>query len=306
MFYSTTALNSDGRTHTAAFKINDFIVLSFEDWTDQDYNDVMFNIWSNPIEAIAPDVPSVDPIDPDDASVAYRMTYKGILAFEDNWPSKGDYDLNDVIVKYSSILEFNTKNQVLSAEDTFTAMWSGALFKNGFAYQLNTDRSNVECSILEGKSGWDKQGLDKDLEQATISVFANAIEETGENTKTSTFKIQNKFKQPVDHETFGVAPYNPFIFLHQNTDKNRTEVHLVNHGPTSKENMDLFNTHQHLSDKDTGIYYVSDQNYPFAIHLSDVESFSTTEKEAIDKSYPRFASWAQSGGTTDKDWYLKK
>ena len=116
-------------------------------------------------------------------------------------------------------------------------MWSGALFKNGFAYQLNTDRSNVECSILEGKSGWDKQGLDKDLEQATISVFANAIEETGENTKTSTFKIQNKFKQPVDHETFGVAPYNPFIFLHQNTDKNRTEVHLVNHGPTSKENM---------------------------------------------------------------------
>ena len=112
---------------------------------------MMFNIWSNPIEAIAPDVPSVDPIDPDDASVAYRMTYKGILAFEDNWPSKGDYDLNDVIVKYSSILEFNTKNQVLSAEDTFTAMWSGALFKNGFAYQLNTDRSNVECSILEGK-----------------------------------------------------------------------------------------------------------------------------------------------------------
>ena len=58
---------------------------------------MMFNIWSNPIEAIAPDVPSVDPIDPDDASVAYRMTYKGILAFEDNWPSKGDYDLNDVI-----------------------------------------------------------------------------------------------------------------------------------------------------------------------------------------------------------------
>ena len=113
----------------------------------------------------------------------------------------------------------------------------------------------------------------------------NAIEETGENTKTSTFKIQNKFKQPVDHETFGVAPYNPFIFLHQNTDKNRTEVHLVNHGPTSKENMDLFNTQQDLSDKDKGIYYVSDQNYPFAIHLSDVESFSTTEKEAIDKSF---------------------
>ena len=62
------------------------------------------------------------------------------------------------------------------------------------------------------KVGMGQTRIDKDLEQATISVFANAIEETGENTKTSTFKIQNKFKQPVDHETFGVAPYNPFIW----------------------------------------------------------------------------------------------
>lgn len=52
MFYSTPKLNTDGRTHTVAFRINDFVVLSFEDWTDQDYNDVMFNVWSDPIEAI--------------------------------------------------------------------------------------------------------------------------------------------------------------------------------------------------------------------------------------------------------------
>ena len=30
-FYSTTKLNGDGRTHTAAFRIDDFVVLSFED-----------------------------------------------------------------------------------------------------------------------------------------------------------------------------------------------------------------------------------------------------------------------------------
>lgn len=51
-FYSTTELNEDNRTHTAAFRIDDFIVLSFEDWTDEDYNDSQFNVWSNPIEAI--------------------------------------------------------------------------------------------------------------------------------------------------------------------------------------------------------------------------------------------------------------
>ena len=75
------------------------------------------------------------------------MTYKGILAFEDNWPSKGDYDLNDVVVKYNSVLSFNTKNEVLSTKDTFTVLWSGASYSNSFIYQLNTDKSNVESSL---------------------------------------------------------------------------------------------------------------------------------------------------------------
>ena len=61
-FYSTTKLNGDGRTHTAAFRIDDFVVLSFEDWTDQDYNDIQFNVWSNPIDAIInPDIPDIKP-----------------------------------------------------------------------------------------------------------------------------------------------------------------------------------------------------------------------------------------------------
>ena len=61
-FYSTTELNEDNRTHTAAFRIDDFIVLSFEDWTDEDYNDSQFNVWSNPIEAITnPDIPNLKP-----------------------------------------------------------------------------------------------------------------------------------------------------------------------------------------------------------------------------------------------------
>ena len=79
----------------------------------------------------------------------YSLEYKGIIAFEDNWPRKGDYDLNDVIVKYQSVLNFNDANQALSTEDTYELLWSGATFKNGFAYQLNTERSNMSTEILE-------------------------------------------------------------------------------------------------------------------------------------------------------------
>lgn len=303
--YSTTALNGDGRTHTAAFRINDFVVLSFEDYTDYDYNDVQFNVWSNPIEAIAPDVPSVtpDPGTDDDRSVAYRMTYKGILAFEDNWPNKGDYDLNDVIVKYNSVLAFNTSNQVLSTEDTFTALWSGASFKNGFAYQMNTDRSNV---VTEFENISDtSQGLDRELAKATVNVFTNALVATENNTKTASYKIKNTLTTPVDHETFGVAPYNPFIMVHENLGNNRCEVHLVNYKPTEKADMSLFHIGKDLSSPNSGVYYVAAENYPFAIQLVDAEDFSTTETESVDITYPDFIKWVKSNGSEYKDWYKK-
>lgn len=303
--YSTTALNGDGRTHTAAFRINDFVVLSFEDYTDYDYNDVQFNVWSNPIEAIAPDVPSVtpDPGTDDDRSVAYRMTYKGILAFEDNWPNKGDYDLNDVIVKYNSVLAFNTSNQVLSTEDTFTALWSGASFKNGFAYQMNTDRSNV---VTEFENISDtSQGLDRELAKATVNVFTNALVATENNTKTASYKIKNTLTTPVDHETFGVAPYNPFIMVHENLGNNRCEVHLLNYKPTEKADMSLFHTGKDLSSPNSGVYYVAAENYPFAIQLVDAEDFSTTETESVDITYSDFIKWVKSNGSEYKDWYKK-
>lgn len=303
--YSTTALNGDNRTHTAAFRINEFVVLSFEDYDDYDYNDVQFNVWSNPIEAIAPEVPEVkpDPGTDDDRSVAYRMTYKGILAFEDNWPNKGDYDLNDVIVKYNSVLSFNTSNQVLSTEDTFTALWSGASFKNGFAYQMNTDRSNVvtEFDNISDTS----QGLDRELAKATVNVFTNALSATENNTKTASYKIKNTLTTPVDHETFGVAPYNPFIMVHENLGSNRCEVHLVNYKPTEKANMSLFHTGKDLSSPNNGIYYVAAENYPFAIQLVDAEDFSTTETESVDITYPEFIKWVKSNGSEYKDWYKK-
>ena len=303
--YSTTALNGDGRTHTAAFRINDFVVLSFEDYTDYDYNDVQFNVWSNPIEAIAPDVPSVtpDPGTDDDRSVAYRMTYKGILAFEDNWPNKGDYDLNDVIVKYNSVLAFNTSNQVLSTEDTFTALWSGASFKNGFAYQMNTDRSNV---VTEFENISDtSQGLDRELAKATVNVFTNALVATENNTKTASYKIKNTLTTPVDHDPFGVAPYNPFIMVHENLGNNRCEVHLVNYKPTEKADMSLFHTGKDLSSPNSGVYYVAAENYPFAIQLVDAEDFSTTETESVDITYSDFIKWVKSNGSEYKDWYKK-
>lgn len=301
-FYSTTELNEDNRTHTAAFRIDDFIVLSFEDWTDEDYNDSQFNVWSNPIEAITnPDIPDLKPGSGDEDK-KYSLEYKGIVAFEDCWPNKGDYDLNDVIVRYQSVLNFNSNNQVLSTEDTYELLWSGATFKNGFAYQLNTERSNTSTEMLATSTTFNGQGLDADLSKATVNVFLSAVNVTEGNRKTATYKIKNTFKSPLPHETLGVPPYNPFIMVHDGLGKPRTEVHLVNYPPTEKADMTLFHTEEDLSSVPTS-YYIANGNYPFAIHLSGATSFNTPESHPIDKSFEHFMDWVNSNGANYKDWY---
>ena len=301
-FYSTTELNEDNRTHTAAFRIDDFIVLSFEDWTDEDYNDSQFNVWSNPIEAITnPDIPDLKPGSGDEDK-KYSLEYKGIVAFEDCWPNKGDYDLNDVIVRYQSVLNFNSNNQVLSTEDTYELLWSGATFKNGFAYQLNTERSNTSTEMLATSTTFNGQGLDADLSKATVNVFLSAVNVTEGNRKTATYKIKNTFKSPLPHETLGVPPYNPFIMVHDGLGKSRTEVHLVNYPPTEKADMTLFHTGEDLSSVPTS-YYIANGNYPFAIHLSGATSFNTPESHPIDKSLEHFLDWVNSNGANYKDWY---
>lgn len=76
--------------------------------------------------------------------------------------------------------------------------------------------------------------------QATVAVFANADEETGNDIKTSAFKIRNKFKQPVDHGNF--LEWLPTIHSSSCTriqGKDRYGVHLVNHKPTDKVNTAL-------------------------------------------------------------------
>lgn len=302
-FYSTKELNSDGEVHTARLRIDDFVVLSFEDWTkDKDYNDIQFNVWSNPIEAIiTPDIPSVNPDDKEE--INYSKGYKGIVAFEDNWPYKRDYDLNDVIVKYNSTLNFNDKNEVISTEDTYELLWSGATYKNGFAYQLNTNHSNVSTEMSVAPTTFPGQGLDGELSQATINVLLSAIDVTGNNTKTETYKVINTFHTPINHVEFGIPPYNPFIMVHNGLDRSRTEVHLVNYPPTDKADMTLFNTGDDLSNPTNNNYYVASGNYPFAIHLSNAENFSTPEAHSIDTSFEHFMDWVNSDGEEHRDWY---
>lgn len=307
LFRNKTSVYKGHGAHIAFFKADDRIIMSFEEQPWGYVNGICFpaNFRDNvfiiePKEAL-PDIP--DGHNPDVPAYNSEITKRGILAFEDVWPHKGDYDMNDVVVKYKSHLYLTEDFEAVASIDTFTFLHNGAAYKNGFGYQLGASAADIKDLKITSAYHFNGQGIDKDLKDATVMLFDNCQMVEPETR----FAVTTIYKQPVNLGK-NTAPYNPFIVVNEERPllgNNRQEVHLVNYNPTEKADPGLFNYGDDISDPDKNSFYVSDAKYPFAIHLAELDSFIvSSEMESIDKAYPKFNSWVESNGALDKDWYL--
>lgn len=308
MFYSTKALNSDGISHTAIFaaenkageRVN---VITMEDWkSDKDYNDVAFVISSNPIAAIVvPGLPN-----PDDRKGTEK--YSGVLGFEDNWPEQGDYDLNDVVMKYQSSVDYNIDNKVLNIIDKFTLAWTGANYKNSFAYEVPFDLSKASKVTVNGSEASSYSGnvitLFKDAKAELGVSNVNAEDMINQNIQEKTYTVSIQFDDPTLDKSKVVAPYNPFIKVFNSA----TEVHLTDHKPTTGAN-NRFPSGADISRGDVdGTYFICKDGFPFAIHVdarldaSILNLDLKKENQRIDKTYPKFAEWAKTRDPQIKWW----
>lgn len=100
---------------------------------DGDFNDYMFLVETTP-EYIAP----VEELSGPD--MATTITESGIWIFEDNYPNRGDYDFNDVVVSYE-------KKQTKSGEVEITChlLACGCGFKNEFGLLVLDDINNNDA-----------------------------------------------------------------------------------------------------------------------------------------------------------------
>ena len=309
MFYSTKSLNSDKISHTAIFaaknKVGERVnVITMEDWKngENDYNDVAFVISSNPIAAIeVPDVPN-----PGDRQGTEK--YSGVLGFEDNWPEQGDYDLNDVVMKYQSSVDYNIDNKVLNIIDKFTLAWTGANYKNSFAYEVPFDLSKASKVTVNGSETSSYSGnvitLFKDAKAELGVSNVNAEDMINQNIREKTYTVSIQFNNPTLDKSVVVAPYNPFIKVFNSA----TEVHLTDHKPTTGAN-NRFPSGADISRGDVdGTYFICKDGFPFAIHVdarldaSILNLDLKKENQRIDKTYPKFAEWAKTRDPQIKWW----
>ncbi|GLB51324.1 hypothetical protein NBRC110019_03630 [Neptunitalea chrysea] len=302
----------------------DLNIFGFEDLyrgtggSDDDFNDAVFYVKSNPVTAISNENVAVltaandtdgdginDAVDeyPDDINKAFNNYYPandlpGTLAFEDLWPSQGDYDFNDVVTSYHYNLITNGSNKVTEMTASYTIEHIGASFHNGLAFVLPIDPSLVASVTGSELTGGYETTASNGTESGTaanetvIYVSGNVLNKTGD-----TITVTVNFNTPITISNLGVAPYNTFLIV--NGDRTR-EVHLPDLEPTSKAQS--LGTSDDDSDASTGRYYKTTQNLPWALNIFDVFTPSA-EKTPITETYPSFKTWVNSSGTSELEWY---
>ena len=348
-YFSDPVLNPESkierRQHTVLLynNLRKLLLLSFEDQnrntttsSDEDFNDAIFYITANPVEAIdVTRVPSIDtPADddkdgvsnnfdefPKDPKRAYTNYYPAkdqfnSLLVEDLWPSYGDFDFNDMVLDCQYKQVSNAQSNIVELFIKLKVRAIGASYKNGFGIQLPVTASTVSSVTLTDQAGVLKTiSLEAGQDKAVVIAFDDAfslLHSTGGLGVNIT--SGNGWSEPKEIElhilfataqlpsTLGTAPYNPFITV--NGDRTK-EIHLAGSEPTSKANVAFFGQGNDTSNPATSRYYKSKTNLVWMLEVPSSFAY-TTEKSDILKAYLKFGSWAESGGSLFKDWYVDK
>jgi len=80
-------------------------------------------------------------------------------------------------------------------------------------------------------------------------------------------------------------------------------VHFPNELPSQDATLSYFGTSDDDSNSGSGRYYKTSNNLPWAISIPNAWD-NPYERKSIDLGYLDFITWAESGGSTNTDWYL--
>ncbi|MES2656400.1 MAG: LruC domain-containing protein [Bacteroidota bacterium] len=245
---------------------------------------------------------------PNDATKAYNNYYPSAtgvatVSFEDLWPSKGDYDMNDIVMTYRYNIVTNASNNVAQVIGNYTLHATGGALQNGFGVQFPIDRAKA-TSVTGGT-------LEAGQTKAVVTLFNNSRAQMATfNTvpgasasDTVNYTMSFNVTAGPSLATFGLNEYNPFIWNNTAGFGRGYEIHLPGKVPTNLANAALFGTAEDNSNVVANRYYVSTGNgLPWAISIP-VKFAYPIERSDINTAYLKFATWVQSGGAQYADWY---
>ena len=313
-----------------------FVVASFEDdykfddgkGHDQNFSDVVVAIGTNPVKAIADLSTFKMWMNADgEGLVTLEETLKGTYLFEDLWPQKGDYDMNDACVEYIQGTYKDKWNDTYGETFSFKPRQNFATKKNGIAFRLiGGDRAEVNSN--GGKTGKRISGyhlpaevklylgskditdqLEYDQENQIFYVIPDTKKNPGLTYTVEFLHIPDGSPQYYERN-YKEYKSQVDVFLYRKEGDKNWEVHTKGMEPTPKMNFDYFGKGDDLSKPAEGIYYVRAGNYPYALFLNghQIDKMSKlfdikNEGFTLDMMYPKYTKWVETEGKENSDWY---
>jgi len=254
------------------------------------YCDPFIYVYSNPVKGIQTEPLPTPPDTPPEGMMISQ--HKGVLLFEDKWPHLGDYDMNDVMVGYQTIITVK-EDKVISIEDIFTPIKGASAFNNAFGFVYNDNGTvDPEKSTI---------GILKEGEKQYIMIpNLNTLAEEGSYTLYRNVSDLNLSAYKRDYNVFIVPNYDTA------PETARKEIHLPKYEMTPRGDQSLIGT-----EDEAWFIYKVDGNYPFSIDLSGLnrsDFVPVDEGQRIGSAgnYPFYTSWVKSEGQSDKKWYTQK
>jgi LruC domain-containing protein len=301
-----TGFSTTRKTHTAMFRDEHYpndIIIGFEDYSnDQNFDDIVFALTSNP--AIT-NVPTINT----PGTLASVSRY-GFYAFEDLWPKSGDFDMNDVMADYKYTKYFNNKNKITKEQFSFTLYQNVASYQDGIGLMFDKVPSNATITATKNGAA---VTLTQEQSGQVILLTDNVKSNIG-----STFVVTLDYGSNSNKSVSNESTINPFIYRSESmipgitaTAGKRWEVHLPMKVPTALVDPVYFGTNQDCSVPKSKVYYVLNSGgyFPFAFYLenatvSDMAPLlnAANESSQISLLYPYFSAWAKDN-TVHRDWY---
>lgn len=293
--------NLEGKSRGAKFGYkaangDTYTLISFEDAMDDlDFDDLIFALKPVGVFAHVPEIENK------------KSSTNGVYAFEDLWPKKGDYDLNDAVVNVKHEKEFNDNGKIIKESFYLTTYQNYVTLTSGLALTLNTNVNPQNIAMKKISPG------ETNAVEATFTQDGKVYYLTDDfkGELGTTYILELTYGSALSSSS-NMAKVMPFIYRSEG-DMN-WEVHIPLEAPTAKMNTSYFGTEDDCSDQSKGLYFVREGNYPFAFYLegANINAFEKTilkrenESKRIDELFPGFLEWSTSGGITNQDWYLQK
>lgn len=241
-----------------------------------------------------------------------------IVAYEDQFPNRGDYDFNDLVVGYRVYMELNNSNKVVGIGGIGYLVARGGGFDHDWFLKLNlpanasgsydltlydppAESTLPEAVVLVPMSGYpltnvpNSGPLNMLIFRNTSSLWVdpghNFVNTERDQSLINGYRFSFHYRpsNPMSMSSMPTPPYDPYLYVY-NT---QYEIHLEGNSLTHPDSKNAAHGLSGFRDA---------SNYPYAMLLPE-EWLTPIEYIDLGEAYPEFLEFVRSNGGNKQDWY---